>query len=261
MIPTAAPDSYFPKLASTSSERKVLGWLTLASALLALACMVVGLHAAQYDFDAFAEPSRLLDMTGVDLRSVRAFMLLDMFGFYLLLAPIVLSSHRFLAERTPWAQALTACGLAYVLIGAMGAAMLAAAWPSILAAHAVAPAQEALLLRSNFNLLTQLVYDGLWNTLEVLLAGVWWSGLGLALWPKNRAFAVLTVLTGVFPLLDGVAGLFAFAPLHDAMLTGYTVTSIVWPVVLGVALLRAKEAGSSRVTAGRAPEPCALTGA
>ena len=42
----------------------------------------------------------------------------------------------------------------------------------------------------------------------------------------------------------------AFAPLHDAMLTGYTLTSITWPVVLGVALLRAKEPGSSNVTAG-----------
>jgi hypothetical protein len=237
MIPTAAPNSYFSRLASPGSERRVLGWLTLTSGLLALACMIVGLHAAQYDFDAFAEPSRLLDMTGVDLRSLRAFMLLDMFGFYLLLGPIVLASHRFLAERTPWAQTLTACGLAYVLIGAMGAAILAAAWPSILAAHAVAPAQEALLLRSNFALLTQLVYDGLWNTLEVLLAGVWWCGLGLALWPNSRAFAALTVFTGLFPLLDGVAGLFAIAPLHDAMLTGYLVTSIIWPVVLGVALL------------------------
>jgi len=71
---------------------------------------------------------------------------------------------------------------------------------------------------------------------------VWWCGLGLALWPTNRAFALFTLLTGVFPLLDGVAGMLALAPLHEAMLMGYSVTSIVWPVVLGVALLRASSA-------------------
>lgn len=237
-----ALDAHFPSLFSPGPERRALGTITLISGLLALTCMAVGLHAAQYDLDAFAEPARLLDMSNVDVGSLRAFMLLDMFGFYLLLAPMVLACHRFLAQRTPWAQTLTACGLAYVLIGAMGAAILAAAWPSILAAHAVAGPQEALILRSHFSLFTQLVYDGLWNTLEVLLVGVWWCGLGLALWRTNRAFALFTLLTGVFPLLDGVAGMLALAPLHEAMLMGYSVTSIVWPVVLGVALLRASSA-------------------
>jgi len=241
MVPIA-PDSYFPLLASPGSERRALGWITVLSGVLALACMALGLHAAQYDFDAFADPLRLLDKTGVDLRSLRAFMVLDMLGFYLLLAPIVLASHRFLRERTPWASTLTASGLAYVLIGAMGAAILAAAWPSILASHSVAAPEEALLLRSNFALFTQLVYDGLWNTLEVLLVGIWWCGLGLALWPRSRGFAVLTLLTGAFPLLDGMAGMFALAPLHEAMLTGYLVMSIVWPIVLGVMLLRVERA-------------------
>ncbi|HSC86210.1 MAG TPA: hypothetical protein VLC09_03025 [Polyangiaceae bacterium] len=238
MTPTPALDSYFPRLGSSDSERRLLAWITLASGVLALACMAVGLDAAHYDFDAFSEPSRLLDMSGVNPRSLRAFLLLDMFGFYLLLAPLVLASHRFLVGRTPWAATLTACGLAYVLIGSIGASILAAAWPSILEAHALASPAEALQLRANFSLFTQLVYDGLWNTLEVLLVGVWWSGLALALWSTNRAFAWLTLLTGIFPLLDGVAGLFAIAPLHEAMLTGYSVTSIVWPIALGTALLR-----------------------
>jgi hypothetical protein len=235
---SSALDSYFSQLAASGSERRRLGLVTVLSGLVALACMAVGLHAAQYDFDAFEDPLRLLDMTGVDLGSLRAFLVLDMFGFYLLLAPIVLASHRFLATRTSWAPTLTACGLAYVLIGAMGAAILAAAWPSILASHAVAAPEQAPLLRSNFALVTQLVYGGLWNTLEVLLVGVWWCGLGLALWPSSRVFALLTLVTGLFPLLDGVAGIFALAPLHDAMLMGYSVTSIIWPISLGVALLR-----------------------
>jgi hypothetical protein len=237
MVSDSAPTpSYWQLVASSGSERRALAWITLASGALALACMVVGLHVAQYDFEAFADPMRLLHMADVDLKAVRAFMVLDMFGFYLLLAPIVLASHRFLARRTPWAQVLTACGLAYVLIGAIGAAILASAWPSILAAHAVAGPQEALLLRASFSLVTLLVYDGLWNMLEVLLAGAWWLGLGLALWQQHRWLAVVTLLTGVFPLLDGVAGIFALPALHEAMLSGYMLTGILWPVVLGVAL-------------------------
>lgn len=238
MVPDLSHDSYFSQLAAPRSQHRALGYITVLSGVLALACMGVGVHAAQYDLDAFSQPARLLDMSNVDLGSLRAFMLLDMFGFYLLLTPVVLASHRFLAQRTPWAQALTACGLAYVLIGAMGAAILAAAWPSILAAHGGAAPAEALILRSHFSLVTELVYDGLWNTLEVLLVGAWWCGLGLALWRTQRAFACFTLLTGVFPLLDGVAGMLALAPLHEAMLMGYLLTSIVWPVVVGLGLLR-----------------------
>jgi hypothetical protein len=247
MVPAPAQSSSYWSLVGTSgSERRALGWITLLSGVLALACMALGVHAAQYDMEAFADPVRLLDMAHVDLASLRAFMVLDMFGYYLLLAPIVFASHRFLARLTPWAQVLTACGLAYVLIGAIGAAILAAGWPSILAAHAVAGAQEALLLRSNFALLTQLVYDGLWNMLEVLFAGVWWLGLGLALWRQHRWFALLTLLSGLFPLLDSVAGMFALKALHDAMLSGYLLMGILWPVVLGGALLRV-DPGSKQV--------------
>lgn len=241
----AEPPSYWQLVATSASERRALALLTLLSGVLALTCLGIGVHAAQYDFEAFSDPTRLLDMPHVDLTSVRAFMVLDMLGYYLLLAPIVLASHRFLTRHTPWAQLLTACGLGYVLVGAVGAAILAAAWPAVIAEHAVADPQEALLLRANFSLLTQLVYDGLWNMLEVLLGGVFWLGLGIVLWRGHRAFAVLTLVAGFFPLLDGVAGIFALTTLHDAMLGGYLVTGILWPVVLGILLLSARTTSSS----------------
>ncbi|MBC7172879.1 MAG: hypothetical protein H5U40_10645 [Polyangiaceae bacterium] len=220
------------------AERMPLALVTLLSGVLALVCLVVGAHAVQYDFETFGDPTRLLAMREVDLASVRAFLFLDMFGYYLFLAPIVFASHRLLATRTPWSGVITFSGGAYVLIGAMGASILAAAWPSMIAAHAEADEASAVVIRASFVMITDLVYGGLWNLLEVLLAGVWWIGLGVFLSKTHPKLAWLTIITGVFPLLDGVAGMLALPALQEVMLNGYLVTGVVWPIVIGAALVR-----------------------
>lgn len=233
------------------TERVPLALVTMLSGALACACLVVGAVAVKYDFGVFDDPSRLLAMSHVDIASVRAFMLLDMFGYYLSLAPIIVVSHRLLASQTPWASVVALAGVAYVLIGAIGAAILAATWPSLLAAHAAADASSGAAIRASFMLITDVVYGGLWNVLEVLLAGVWWVGFGRALHGSQPKLAWLTVACGVFPLADAVASMLRLDTMHGVTLDLYLVTSVVWPVVIGVALIRDRGALAHRSRASR----------
>lgn len=221
-------------------ERGPLGIVTIASGLLAFLCIAVGAHAVRYDFEAFGDPTRLLAMEHLDLAALRAFLVLDMFGYYLLLTPIIVVSHRLLASRTPWSGTIVVAGIAYVLIGAIGAAILTATWPPLLEGHASADPQSATAIRASFTLVTHLVYGGLWNLLEVSLAGVWWVGFGVALRSSHPKLAWATILTGVFPLGDGVASMLGLGFLHEALLDLYLLASIAWPIAIGVVLLREK---------------------
>ena len=93
-------------------------------------------------------------------------------------------------------------------------------------------------IRASFALVTHLVYGGLWNLLEVALAGVWWIGFGVALRPSHGKLAWATILTGVFPLCDGLASMLGLVALHEALLDLYLVASIAWPITIGAVLLR-----------------------
>lgn len=220
------------------AERLPLGIVTIASGLLAFLCVVVGAHTVRYDFEVFGDPIRLLAIEQVDLAGIRAFMVLDMFGYYLLLAPIIVVSHRLLALRTPWSATIVLAGIAYVLIGAIGASILTATWPPLLEAHASADVSSESAIRASFALVTHIVYGGLWNLLEVSLAGVWWVGFGWALRSSHPKLAWATILTGVFPLCDGLASMLGLGALHELFLDLYLVASIGWPIALGVVLIR-----------------------
>jgi hypothetical protein len=223
------------------SPRRLTAAITLLSGLLGLACIAVGVHLVRGDFEAFADPSRLLAKESVSGAELRAFMVLDLLGYYLLLAPAILHVHSWLSERTSWASTLTFGGLGYVLVGAIGASILAVVWPLLLDAHAAAAPDDRPRVVLLFRMMTEIVYGGMWNLLEVLLGGAWWLGVGLA-WPRSQwKLRWLTIVSGVFPLADGVAGVLRLASLHEIALNGYLVTGIVWPIAFAVDLLRSSD--------------------
>ncbi|HEY5823509.1 MAG TPA: hypothetical protein VIT44_04045, partial [Cyclobacteriaceae bacterium] len=94
-------------------DKKIIAFLTIQSGLIGLVCLVVGLFAVQFDFDAFGNPVKVLTMPGVSADLMRWFMLLDMFGYYLLLLPIIFFIHRELERTTAWAAVITASGFGY----------------------------------------------------------------------------------------------------------------------------------------------------
>ncbi|MEI9912610.1 MAG: hypothetical protein WDO71_24985 [Bacteroidota bacterium] len=51
-------------------------------------------------------------------------MIFDMFGYYLLLLPVIYLLHDWLKNQSAWSRLITFNGLAYVLTGAIGACHL-----------------------------------------------------------------------------------------------------------------------------------------
>jgi hypothetical protein len=221
----------------SKKDKAIIGYTLILAGVLALACMVIGLYATQFDSEAFSNPLSLLDKSNVDPLLLRWFMLFDLFGYYLLLLPFVFYAHHTLKSKTPWADFFSNMGFAYVLIGAIGAAALAVIWPSIVEQYPTANETTREILRGNFSLATDFVVKGLWNYLEVLLGGIWWIGIGVFLF-ESPSLKVTSVILGCACIMDSVGELFAIPMLAEIGLNVYLVLGIVWPIWLGAKMVR-----------------------
>ena len=99
----------------------------------------------------------------------------------------------------------------------------------------------------NFDLANHVVYGGMWNTVEVLLAGIWWMGLGLELRKEQRNFGAATVILGTASLADGIGNIAGIPALAEIGLNIYLLLGIIWPVWLGVQLI-SKNTKTSHIT-------------
>ena len=217
--------------------RSVVGVISVLSGLLAAWCMVVGADAVEYNFDAFSDPVLVLQYAH-NYKAAYWFLLLDLAGYYLLLLPVILYLHKQYEYRSPWNTLFTYSGLAYVTVGAIGAAMLAATWPPLMQDYLAAPEAQKATIAVVFKAVTLLVTGGLWNILEVLFAAVWWIGVGSLLYSERKALGVVTIITGISTLLDSMGNIFSAPMLAETGLNLYLVLGIVWPVWIGIFLVR-----------------------
>lgn len=220
-------------------QQKTIGIVTIASGTGAFACLLAGLIGVNYNFDAFGDPLLMLGMPQVNLQAIKWFMIFDMLGYYLLLLPVIYLLQDWLTDKTPWHRLVTFCGSAYVLTGAIGAAVLAVVWPRIIAAYPGAPPGMQTILQANFTVFNDMVNGGLWNLLETLFAGTWWLWTGILLYQSGfRKMGVLTCLTGASCLGDSVAGMFQWPVMQEVSLNCYLVLAIVWAIAFGIFLLK-----------------------
>lgn len=215
-----------------------VGWITILSGLLALACLFTMLAAVNFDTDALSDPQLLLGMKNMSVNAARWSMLFDMFGYYLLLLPLVWWLHAWYREKTAWANFITFSGLAYIITGAIGAAILAVVYPSVLTQYPAADETAKAILAGRFELVNEIVYGGMWNLLEQIFAAAWWLALAfLFLRDNRRAAGIAALLTGIACSADGLAGMLDAALLHEAALNAYLVLSVLFAFVMGLKLL------------------------
>lgn len=223
----------------THKDQRAIGLITVLSGIIALGSMLVGLMATDFNFETFSNPVELLSLTGNTPILIRWFMLLDMFGYYLLLLPIVWYTYRKLEAITPWAHVITSSGFAYIVIGSIGASALAAAWPSLIHEYQVADNGNKEVYKAAFTLSNDLVVKGIWNTLEVWLAGVWWLGIGIFT-IKGRALKITTIILGIGSIIDGLGETLGTPFIAEIGLNIYLLFAIVWAVWIGIAMMRGK---------------------
>lgn len=196
--------------------------LALAIALVSSAAFF-GAFGWNVEAALFGDPSAILAGGASAAALLRWGAIGDMFYSYLLLAPLALFLHARLRPHKPWVADLgTAAAFAYIVVGASGAAILATVGPSLVEAYAGAAGAERVAIETAFDVLRNLVFFGLWQTLDPITAGTWIVCVGSLLLAERR-------LVGRFLVVAG-AGLMA--------LSGMTMLGIhSLPVVLAIAAL------------------------
>ena len=209
----------FQQLASRTTILAVLCYLI--SVILLLAVMNYSLS-----LEAFSGAMISLGSRGASL--LRWGMIFDVFGSYLLWGPLALYVWNWLKPRSSNLVTLyTLCGLAYILIGAMGAIVLSAVLPPLMKSYVQASALQRDHLQTVFDSFLNAVFLGLWNPLEILLLSIWLIGLGPFIQVERPSLGILTRLLGFSALVDsagrfldvqmmfvmGSTGLFGLVPI------------------------------------------------
>jgi hypothetical protein len=219
--------------------QRTTGLITILSGILALGCLFAGAMAVDYNFDAFTNPSLLLNYSSIR-GYLKLFVLLDMLGYYLLLLPVIFYLYQLQKNLSNWSIVFACCGLLYVFTGAIGCGLLTGSAPELMTSYSAASPGEQYIVKTIFNSSFNAVYHGLWNTLEVLLAGIWWTGTGFLLLKKYRGIGLFTIITGIITLLDSAGEMAGIKFITDLSLNTYLILSIIWAEWMGFLLYSKK---------------------
>jgi hypothetical protein len=222
-----------------SSFPRLAGVLAILALPFAWAGLAIGLSAVSFDFEGFSDPATILALGPAGAGLIRWGFWLTMLGSYLLLTPLAfwLETQARPADNL-LARWVTFCGLAYLSLGAAGAAMLAATWPTLIEAASAEPTRNDSILVA-FRTATALAERGLQGPLQNLVGAIWWAGLGTLLWQQRRSFALFSLLLGVCSLLNALGGVTGVETLNFVGLVGTLILAPLWAVWAGALALRA----------------------
>ena len=224
---------------SHQSFQRFAALAAIISFPLTLGSIVLSGMAIDFNMEAATNPALLLSVGADGANLSRWGMILDMLGYYLPLLPVALFLWRWLRSRNPdWVLFYTSCGLGFILIGAIGAVILAAVHPPLINAYAQASVEQRPALETVFSAVWNMVYGGMWNILGELLAGTWFLGIGLLLRSERRLFSIVTMILGISALLDSLGMILNFEGLALLGLSIYVVLAPIWALWLGIDLLR-----------------------
>jgi hypothetical protein len=222
------------------SFSRMAAMAAIASLPLAVGNLLAMLATVHFNLNGMSNPLVLLHAGSAAPPLWRWSMILDIFGYYLPIVPLILllrSSHR---HQSPnWIDLFALCLLAYCLIGAIGGAMLATALPTLIREYASASnVSHQVSLQMVFTGYTDGIYRGLWNLLEEFLAGVGWIGFGLVLRTERRRLGLVTIVLGFACLVDSSGTALNTDVIASTGLTVYLVLAPVWACWMGISLLR-----------------------
>ena len=231
-------DASFQRLAAVTSLLATL----LAFGSIGSQAVVLGVNT-----DPFSNPVSILESGANGASLIRWGMILDMFGYYLLLVPLALLLwSRLKPKNMNLATLFTFCGLAYILVGALGAATLAAISPPLIEGYGQASIQQRQMYEVVFSGFLNAVYVGLWNLLESSLGGIWWLGIGLLLRREQPALGLFTTALGIFALLDAFGRILNVQIIYTVGLAGVLLLIPIWTLWFGIDLLGSRSMRSKK---------------
>jgi hypothetical protein len=180
----------------SAGERAVAAAIVM-SIVLGLGATVVLLAAYGFDPVALAHPGSLANKGEQAAELLRWGALLDMASYLPIAVPVLYLHGRLGKSGGELIRFVTAAGLAYVLIGAIGGGLLAGGGPPLVASDAGASEAGRETARIALDSLGQAVIVGLFGTLELIPFGGWMLGVGWLLrrdWPRFWMLSVVAAL-------------------------------------------------------------------
>jgi hypothetical protein len=163
------------------------------------------LLATDGDLSAVFHVERLVEQAPGNAELFRWAMVLDMLGYYVLLAPLFVAVGRRLYDLGEHGAALWTIGaLMYVTAGSVAAMALAYGVPPLLRGYAQASSSEQQQFVVLLTALGEAAVRGVWQTFDPIVTGAWAVASGLALGRLGHGF-----LGRVGVALGSVAVLFA----------------------------------------------------
>ena len=219
---------------------RLAGWTTILAAPLAWASLVLGLSAAQFDFEALSNAKSTLELGVNAIPALSWSYTLSMLGSYLLLIPIMLWWYAQLKPSLPQhARLYLVGGLGYAGLGAAGAAIFATVWALLLRRYAETTdmtLKNSIIMQ--FETVTSLAQGGLQGTLQNLLGSVWWFGIGWAFLRQWRTVSITSLLIASALLLNAVGNLFNVEVLSMLGLIATLILAPIWGIMSGISALR-----------------------
>ena len=189
----------------------------------------------QFRSDWFADPA-LAVAGGAPLLQWAA--LTDLFSYYLPVALIALAIRVAIRPRSPMiVDIATLAAIGYVIAGSIGVTALASAGPALMREYD-APGADKAATAVAFRLLIEVVFRGLWQTLDPILLGFWFLVVGRLTQPRRHAWGVLAMTLGGVLWLGVPAGVFGLAFLRDLLSGIVAVLGFAWALRLGALLAR-----------------------
>ena len=225
------------------SDHQLFQRLAAVTTILAVLCylssVVLLLAVMNFSFSVEAFSGAMISTGARGAGLLRWGMIFDVFGSYLLLTPLALHLWAWLKQKSPIHVSLyTLCGLAYILIGSMGAIVLSAVLPPLINDYVQASASQRDNLQVIFNSFLNAVFLGLWNPLEVFLLGIWLIGLGPLIQRERRALGVVTRLLGFSALIDSAGRFLDIQTIFFIGSSGLFLLVPVWLIGWAIDLLR-----------------------
>lgn len=236
-------------MTNDSSFKRITITSAIISLPLALAANLILMLAVKFDFNLMADQTGLLTLGARAAKTMRLGETAGLFGYYLLLVPVVLYLGYRLKSRSPNLVTMyTVFGLAFVVVGIIAASLRAVVVPEMMSAYAQATDAQSQILSVEFQTVVDLVF-GAMGPLESMLAGFWLLGIGLELRRERRALGNVAAILGIAFLGDALGLMLHFEPLSVLELGWFI--SPFW--VFGLGLFVWREARFSRQEAERVP--------
>lgn len=222
------------------NEYRTVGNITILSGVIALISYTLVGAAINFRFEAFTDLLQILRMEDIQVPMLRWSMITDIFGYYLLLLPLLFYTHAQINEKSSWSSVYTFCGGGYILLGAAGAAILSVVWPWCILQYRLADTQGQQSLEYVFSAISHLVSGGIWNQLDALLMSVWLVGICSIFNSSHKTAARFTIFVGICSLCDFVGGMFQITWLAETGLNLYLVLAPLWAIYIGLHIRKNK---------------------